>query len=296
MLWESLREEEFKGAVEKSGKLLAITIGCTEKHGQHLPLGTDVYIAESIVDAAAELEDVVVLHTGPWFGEVSCFHADKDPDRVRRMGNIAIKQETLMTVLEELCDEGYRNGFTKILILNSHGGNVAFLNHFLRCQTYNDKPYATMTAWAQDDELTEPQALLNAYNSRREEFSMLTEEDIKTIKGWLPEGYLGGHADVRETALVMADHPELVAPDRYDAEDGLHTTRADKYSALGILVANQWYAGNPNCYSGRAPHGTTPTIAAAMKKLNVEKIAKIFKLLKDDDDCIAISQMDRPQK
>ncbi len=295
MLWESLREEEFKAAVEKSGRVCAITIGCTEKHGQHLPLGTDVYIVESIVDAAAELEDIVVLHTGPWFGEVSCFHADKDPDSVRRMGNIAIKQETILTVLEELCDEAYRNGFTKILILNSHGGNVAMLNHFLRCQTYNDKPYATMTAWAQHDDITEPHALLEAYNTRREEFSMLTPEDIETIKNW-PEGYGGGHSDVRETALVMADHPELVATDRYDAEDGLRTTRADNYSKLGIQIANHWYAANPNCYSGYAPHGTTPTIAAAMKKLNVEKVAAMFRFLKNDEDCIPISQMDRPQK
>ncbi len=296
MLWESLREEEFKGAVEKSGKVCAITIGCTEKHGQHLPLGTDVYIVESIVDAAAELEDVIVLHTGPWFGEVSCFHADKDPDSVRRMGNIAIKQETLLTVLEELCDEAYRNGFTKVIIFNSHGGNVAMLNHFLRCQTYNDKPYATMVAWAQFDELTVPEKLLEAYETRREDFSMLTAEDIETIKGWLPLGYQGGHADIRETALVMADHPELVAADRYDAEDGYHQARAQKYSALGIQIANAWYAGSPNCYSGRPPFGTTPAIAAAMKKINVERVSQILHFLKEDDDCIAISQMDRPQK
>ena len=296
MLWENLREEEFKGAVEKAGKICVITMGCMEKHGQHLPLGTDDFIVESVVDAAAEIEDVVVLHTGPWFGDVAGFHADKDPDSVRRMGNIGIKQSTLLTVLEELCDEAGRNGFTKVLILNSHGGNIYMLNHFLRCQTYEDKPYATMWAWAVVDDITVPEKLLHEINTRRDEFSFITEQDIKTIEGWMPEGYQGGHADIRETALVMADHPELVAPDRYDAEDGLPQSRARYICQEGVHLANQWYASGPNCYGGRAPHGTTQTIGKAMKKINVERLVRIFKRLKESDDMIKIAQMDRPQK
>ena len=297
MFWENLREEEFKGAVEKCGKLCVITMGCIEKHGQHLPLGTDLFIAESVADAAAELEEVMILHTGPWFGEVSCFHADKDPDSVRRMGNIAIKQSTLLTVLEELCDEAYRNGFTKVLLLNSHGGNNIMLKHFLRVQSYNDKPYATMVAHTNVsyDNITAPE-LLSAITERREEFSFVTDEDIETIKSWVPEGYKGGHGDITEVALVMADHPELVAEDRYEAESGVHNPRADEFSKIGINIVNHWYAGMPNCYSGRPAYGTTQTIGLAMKKLCVERMAKIFKMIKESDDVIAITQMDRPQK
>lgn len=296
MLWENLREEEFKEAVEKSGKLCIITVGCTEKHGQHLPLGTDYFIVESLVDKAAELTDTVVLHTGPWFGEVSCFHADKEPASVHRMGNIAIKQSTLLTVLEELCDECGRNGFTKVLIMNSHGGNIFMLDHFLRCQTYEDKPYCTMWAWAPDDDIGEPENLLREIESRRDEFPFVTEEDIETIKGWMPEGYMGGHADIREVALTMADHPELVAPDRYDAEDGSRNPRMAEVCKEGLFVANQWYGSFPNCYSGRPAHGTTMGIAKAMQKLNVERIVRIINRVKANDDIIAVAHMDRPQK
>ena len=79
MIWEALREEEFEEAIEKSGGLCVIPMGCLEKHGQHLPVGTDVYIAESVVEEAAKLEDVMILHAGPWLGEVSTFHQDADP-------------------------------------------------------------------------------------------------------------------------------------------------------------------------------------------------------------------------
>lgn len=43
MLWQNLREEEFEGAIERSGGLCVLPIGCLEKHGQHLPVGTDSY-------------------------------------------------------------------------------------------------------------------------------------------------------------------------------------------------------------------------------------------------------------
>ena len=295
MIWEALREEEFAQAIEKSGGLCVIPLGCIEKHGQHLPVGTDVYIAESVVEAAARLEDVVILHAGPWLGEVSTFHQDADPAAVGRRGCIGIRQETILQVLKELCDEVARNGFRKVLILSSHGGNVAMLNHFLRCQTYEKKSYATMWAWAVDDDLTTPEPLLHQIRSRRAEFPMITDGDIATLEQWLPTGYDGGHADFREAALVMADHPELVAEDRYEAEEGRKNPRADALLQEGLQLANSWYAGSPNCYSGLPPYGCSIGIGQAMKKINAERLARIFKRIKENEDCIRIANMLPPE-
>ena len=47
MLWENLREEEFDDAIERSGGLCVVPIGCLEKHGEHLPVGSDYYIAKA---------------------------------------------------------------------------------------------------------------------------------------------------------------------------------------------------------------------------------------------------------
>ena len=63
MLWENLREEEFQGAIEKSGGLCVMVLGCLEKHGQHLPVGTDSLKGDGIVKEAAKLEDVVIFPT-----------------------------------------------------------------------------------------------------------------------------------------------------------------------------------------------------------------------------------------
>ena len=60
MLWENLREEEFDDAIARSGGLCVVPIGCLEKHGEHLPVGSDYYIAKTIIEAAAEVEDVMI--------------------------------------------------------------------------------------------------------------------------------------------------------------------------------------------------------------------------------------------
>ena len=64
MNWEYLRSDEMKEAIEKSGGLCVLPIGCLEKHGPHEPLGTDGFEAKEVVERAAELEYAVVFPTG----------------------------------------------------------------------------------------------------------------------------------------------------------------------------------------------------------------------------------------
>ena len=291
MIWDNLREEEFEDAIKKSAGLCVIPIGCTEKHGQHLPVGTDYIEAMTIVKAAADIEDVVILPVGAWLGEVSCFHAFKDPGAVKLRGCIGIKQSTILTVLEELCDEIARNGFTKILLVNCHGGNIALLNHFLRCQSYEFKPYATMSTFAFSFPDMEPQKLISTLTLRKDEFPYITKDDIETLKRYAKTGYGGGHADFRETAVIMAYDESLVAKDRYDAEDGRSNHRTDYLKNAGISATNDWLANYPASYNGYPPEGCSKTIGDAMVKLCAEKLAKTFKIIKENDDCVRSAQM-----
>ena len=61
MLWENLREEEFEPMLERTNRVCALAIGCLEKHGQHLPLGTDTLKGGKILELAAEREEVCVF-------------------------------------------------------------------------------------------------------------------------------------------------------------------------------------------------------------------------------------------
>ena len=191
MKWEYLREEEFKQAIEKSGGLCVMCLGCMEKHGQHLPVGTDSLAGDKIVELAAERAGVVMFPTTMWLGDVVSSHAVSAPETMGKRGFIGINPHTLLTVLEELCDEIARNGFTKILLVNCHGGNIALLNHFLRCQSYEFKPYATMSTFAFSFPDMETQKLISTLTLRKDEFPYITKDDIETLKRYAKTGYEG---------------------------------------------------------------------------------------------------------
>ena len=82
MKWEYLREEEFKPAIEKSGGLCVMCLGCIEKHGQHLPVGTDSLKGDKIVELASERAGVVMFPTTMWLGDVVSSHAVGAPEAI----------------------------------------------------------------------------------------------------------------------------------------------------------------------------------------------------------------------
>ncbi len=282
MNWEYLRSDEMKDAIEKSGGLCILPIGCTEKHGPHEPLGTDYFEAKEAVERAAEMEDVVVFPTGFWLGDMVGVHGIP---KERNHGAISLNPHTLLTILEELCDEIARNGFRKILIVNAHGGNKAVLDFFLRSQGYKNKNYATLFRHKLHDRKTLCENLI----ANRDTLPMLTDEDIKVLEHYKETGFGGGHADFVETARVMANHPELIAEDRYELESGLSTHRCDHLSELGVSVTRSWAADFPNAFCGFAPHGCTQTIGQAIVEYSARELAHIFKVLKNDEECVNIA-------
>ena len=293
MLWEQLREEEFDSAIEKSGGLCVIVIGCLEKHGQHLPVGCDSMKGDGIAKEAAKLEDVVIFPTTMWLGNVMGAHALEDPERLSKHGFIGINPHTLLTVLEELCDEIARNGFTKILFLNSHGGNRALLDFFIKAQIYKHKSYATMWTGAYFLEDLEPSKILEIIEPRRAEFDMLTEEDMETLRRFAkdaPGSLSTGHGSFCETALVYGTHPSLVAPEKFEADYGLSTHRADYLAKEKVNFGYSWSSNYPNHLNGLNPVGCTESIGKAMVKITAERLARIFKMLKEDEEVLKMQK------
>ena len=293
MKWEYLREEEFDSAIEKSGGLCVMVLGCLEKHGQHLPVGTDSLKGDKLVELAAEKAGVVMFPTAMWLGDVSCHHSVEHPENCSCYGFVSIKTETLLTVLEELCDEIARNGFTKILFLNSHGGNRALLDFFIKAQIYKHKSYATMWTGAYFLEDLEPSKILDIIEPRRAEFDMLTEEDMETLRRFAkdaPGSLSTGHGSFCETALVYGTHPSLVAPEKFEADYGLSTHRADYLAKEKVNFGYSWSSNYPNHLNGLNPVGCTESIGKAMVKITAERLARIFKMLKEDEEVLKMQK------
>ena len=287
MNWEFLRSDEMPAAIEKSGGLCIIPLGCMEKHGPHLPLGTDSLEAKTQVELAAEMEDVVIFPLGMWFGDVMGAHSIQNP---AAPGYIGLNPHTMLTVLEELCDEIARNGFRKILICNSHGGNRAFLDFFLRSQGYRKRNYATMWMHLGDKVMHDPAEQLAYYEAHREEYPMLADSDLDVLRKFADMGgFGGGHADFSETERIMGAYPHLVAQDRYDAESGQSVHRSDHIAKLGVSCVNAWSADFPNAFSGFPSTGCTEALGQAINLYSARRLANIIKVLKADEECVRIA-------
>ncbi len=288
MNWEFLRSDEMNDAIEKSGGLCILPIGCIERHGPHMPVGTDSLEVKAHVELAATMEDVVIFPTAMWLGDMISVHG---MDKERNHGAISLNPHTLLTILEELCDEIARNGFRKILIVNCHGGNSSVLDYFLRAQGYKSKNYATMKTNSYDKVVSKADKIYAHFLEHREEYPMLTDHDMDVLKGFAERegGFGGGHADLMETAWIMGAYPGLIAEDRVELENGYSTGRSKYLQELGVSVTRQWAADYPYAYSGHPSTGCTKTIGQAFNLYCAIRLAKIFKVLKEDEECVRIA-------
>jgi len=210
---EELTSPQFVKAVELSGGVCMIPLGIIEKHGPHLPLGTDLFESREAATKAAMKEYAVVYP--PYFvGQI--FEARHQP------GAIAYSDELMWKMLEETCNELSRNGLKKIVLVNGHGGNTSFLQYFCQSQLAARKDYIVVLF----QEGTNP-----AY--------------IKEIES-LKKAKLDGHAGEEETAMMSYIRPDLVDAQAITSQSGADQKKLNvPFGYTGIW----WYAKYPNHYA-----------------------------------------------
>jgi creatinine amidohydrolase/Fe(II)-dependent formamide hydrolase-like protein len=112
--WEELTAADFQAAIKQSKGTCLLPFGIIEKHGPHLPLGTDLLDVRYAALHAAEKEYSVVFPEY-YFGQI--FEAKHEP------GTVAYSTHLQLELLQETTDEMARNGCKKVIIVNGHGGN-----------------------------------------------------------------------------------------------------------------------------------------------------------------------------
>ena len=178
MRWEELTSPEI-GALDREKTVVILPIGSVEQHGNHMPLGTDTILGQTVsLAAAGELDDVIVLPP-PWYG-FSAHH-------MRFPGSITLSAETLMAVVGDIVAAVVKHGFRRILIVNGHGGNGGVID--VLASTLGHKHYGVARIAA----LT---------------YFMLAREEIAALRKSTPGGM--GHACEFETAMMQHLRPEQV--------------------------------------------------------------------------------------
>jgi creatinine amidohydrolase len=209
--WEELTAGDFRSAIQQSQGTCLLPFGILEKHGPHLPLGTDLLNVRYAALHAAEKEYAVVFPEY-YFGQI--FEARHEP------GTVAYSSRVQLDVLQETTDEMARNGCKKVIIVNGHGGNENLLPYF--AQTQLEKPH---------------------------DYVVYVIGSVKTPPGGpVKKTVLDMHAGEGETSTTLVSHPDLVHMDRASNESGSDQGRVKlpDFVYTGIW----WYAKFPNHYSG----------------------------------------------
>jgi creatinine amidohydrolase len=210
--WEELTAEDFRAAILQSKGTCLLPFGILEKHGPHLPLGTDLLNVRYAALHAAEQEFAVVFPEY-YFGQI--FEAKHEP------GTVAYSMELQLKLLQETTDEMARNGCKKVIIVNGHGGNEHLLPYFAQAQMASPKDYVV---YVLDGERSRPGG------------------PAKKSTG------IDYHAGENETSNTLYTHPELTHIDRAKRESGGDQKRQNlpEFLYTGIW----WYARFPEHYSG----------------------------------------------
>ena len=210
--WEELTAADFRQGVQESKGTCLLPFGILEKHGPHLPLGTDLLNVRYASLHAVEQEYAIVF-PDYYFGQI--FEAKHEP------GTVAYSVELQLKLLQETTDEMARNGCKKIIIVNGHGGNEYLLPFFAQSQM--DKPH-DYVVYVMDGE-----------RSR-------TGGPGKKSSG------VDYHAGENESSNTLFTNPGLVHLDRVTSESGADQKRQNlpEFVYTGIW----WYARFPNHYSG----------------------------------------------
>lgn len=250
MQWENLTSLDFATAVTQCQGVGLIPIGVLESHAAHLPLGTDIFTAHFAACRAAAQEPIIVFPQYPYSINHETAHLP---------GGLVIKRELAFALLENICDEMYRNGLHKIILISGHGGNRNFLPLFVQTLPEKAKPYVVYYA-----DLP------------------VVPEDEQLIEH--PEN---GHACEAETSLMRHINDSLVKMERVPTRPFTNLHRNQPVADAGGYTQVDWYAQYPHMYVGDA-HKATPEKGEKLLNGRIQLLVQLIRAVKADETAPAL--------
>ena len=261
--WDELTAGDWPRAQEKAAYTCILPIGILEKHGPHIPMGSDLIQVREWTARAARQEYAVVF---PDFFYGQIYEARHQP------GTFALPSRLVWDLLDATVEEIARNGFKKILIVNGHGGNPQLLRYFVQSQLERRRDYVVYFYDPAPDA----------------EF----EQKERALRKSDPATDL--HAGETETSSLLFLRPDLVQTGRAAEESGDDQKRLalpDLYTAIW------WYARFPNHYAGTGATGTRE-LGQALTEHRVASLVKALRTVKADNKTLEIQKefFDRVKK
>jgi creatinine amidohydrolase len=179
---------EIGAAIARGMTTAVVALGAQEQHGGHLPMATDSIWGEYLADAVAQkLGNALVAPV---------FAVGFSPEHMTFAGSITLKAETWGAVVDDYVSSLEHHGFTRIVLICSHGGN-----------------FFPMIEQLPGLKARHPQTHIAAYTDLMEEVA----EAAKVAAGFaVTAEEAGAHAGEWETSMMLLVEPESVHSDRYE--------------------------------------------------------------------------------
>lgn len=251
MNWEELSSDDFPQAVRDAQGVCLVPLSVIERHGHHLPMGTDMFIGRELCCRAAMLEAVMVFPDVIFTQILEARHV---------LGTIALDAEVILRLLDNICREIARNGLKKIVLVSAHGGNYHFTRYFAQAQLASTRDYVVYVA----DPI----------------FSTETEAELAAL--W--ESKVDGHGGEQETSEILAVRPDLVRLDRAPVDgEGLPLDRLKALIESGVYTGIWWYADHPSHYRGDGRPATSDK-GHRLLDAHAQILARTVRLIKQDSE------------
>ncbi|MCR9125713.1 MAG: creatininase family protein [Rhodobacteraceae bacterium] len=209
--WSEFRFSEF-AACDPMRTIAILPTAAIEQHGPHLPVGTDTMIAEGMLaELRRQVPDDLDIRILPVQA------VGKSNEHLHAPGTLTLTAATALAAWTEIGLSVARAGLRKIVIVNSHGGNldlVSILSRELRVQA------GMLAVKCQWGAFGAPEGL---YSERENRF--------------------GIHGGDVETSLMLAFRPETV--DMARAADFRSSAEATAISPIGP-VSYGWISSDLN--------------------------------------------------
>ena len=232
--WADLKSPDFS-QLDLNRCIAVLPVAAIEQHGPHLPLNVDATLVDGVIQAA-----LPCLASGLPVLFLPTQSVGFSPEHTRFAGTLTLKAETIIALWTELAESVARTGVKKLVLLNSHGGQVGLLDVVAR----DLRARLGMLVYS-----------VNSFNLP------LADENGASIAGLFSthEHRFGIHAGEIETSMMLALEPEQVDMARAQNFRSTSQDRAEKFSILGDGRSAKlaWQMQDYN------PHGAVGNAAAA---------------------------------
>lgn len=206
--WADLSTTEFAKRIESgaaSEVVAVLPVAATEQHGPHLPLSVDTTLADGVIAACLPH---LPAHLSVLF--LPTQQVGLSPEHLRFPGTLSLNPETVIRVWTELGACVARAGVKKLVLFNSHGGQVSVMDIVARELRAHHDMMVFSTSWYSLPLGDAADALFSAKEQR-----------------------FGIHAGDMETSMMLALRPHRVSMSKAQNFPSTSQTRAQLFPILG---------------------------------------------------------------